>query len=821
MVIQHNMPMMFAQKEYKITTDKQKKSAEKLSSGYKINRAADDAAGLSISEKMRWQIRGLNKAEQNIQDGISYCNVAEGALGEVHAMLDRVKELSVQAANDTNTDSDRQALDAEVQQLNEQINNIFKETSFNTMPIWQAAYVPSAGGADVKDFSLYNVTDATGKTYAGGITYMEHRYSWADLGVGFDASTGTFTETKEYSVNIPNAGTDGTTGNDAGSTADNYIGQAAFKLHTVAGQRDIMIDKTYKWSADDLGIYIDGVMTKGANPKEGDTTWGAMGLTKGQFVPEGTYAFNYYGMEVSFDVPAGGAEWDDFVGGINNPHMEIDWHSTYVGNISNEVADISNVPTSITINASNKDYISTDTDAAYTIKADADGVWMENGIDAVSQFNKDSAISGTLTKWENLGNTDDANNTGNHNIGSWGENGNSTSNVSVGENTTYHYENSAFQVGNNGKFSYDLNIFHDASLGGVIEDVSATKFSNRGITSPTDVTLNVKSADGKMSLTGGNSTLNFITQRDRLGREYNSDTELFASGKITRNTVNGNYELELAGSSNSSMKDTFFMADSDGFEKKIVEALKNAKSTVEGNGTYSASTGLNLGSYEMKFQNAAGDKVSFNLDLSSLNYGDVKNFTDDTDFSNYVKNQIDSLFTEASDTNNAGNIKISGNGQTTQTISMTEKNTSQNRIVHSAKVEGFDMSINIQAGAMNGQLIGLSYSYLRLGSLDMSGASVSTRSAAEMTISRVDKAIEKVSEQRSLFGAYTNRLEHAYNVDANIEENTQASESRIRDTDMATEMMEYSKNNILAQAGQAIITQANQQVQGVVTLLQA
>ena len=113
MVVQHNMSAMNANRNLGVTTGMQAKSSEKLSSGYKINRAADDAAGLSISEKMRSQIRGLNKASDNAQDGISLIQTAEGALNESHSILQRMRELSVQAANGTETDDDREAVQNE------------------------------------------------------------------------------------------------------------------------------------------------------------------------------------------------------------------------------------------------------------------------------------------------------------------------------------------------------------------------------------------------------------------------------------------------------------------------------------------------------------------------------------------------------------------------------------------------------------------------------------------------------------------------------------------------------------------------------------
>ena len=133
MVVQHNLTAMNSNRQLGITTSAQAKSAEKLSSGYRINRAGDDAAGLSISEKMRSQIRGLNKASDNAADGISLIQTAEGALNETHSILQRMNELATQAANDTNTTVDRNAIKAEIDQLTEEINRIQSTTQFNTM----------------------------------------------------------------------------------------------------------------------------------------------------------------------------------------------------------------------------------------------------------------------------------------------------------------------------------------------------------------------------------------------------------------------------------------------------------------------------------------------------------------------------------------------------------------------------------------------------------------------------------------------------------------------------------------------------------------
>ena len=131
MVVQHNLTAMNSNRMLGITTKAQAKSTEKLSSGYKINRAADDAAGLAISEKMRKQIRGLTQASSNAQDGISAVQTAEGALTEVQDMLQRMNELAVKAANGTNSTSDRDAIQAEIDQLVTEIDRVSETTKFN------------------------------------------------------------------------------------------------------------------------------------------------------------------------------------------------------------------------------------------------------------------------------------------------------------------------------------------------------------------------------------------------------------------------------------------------------------------------------------------------------------------------------------------------------------------------------------------------------------------------------------------------------------------------------------------------------------------
>ena len=140
MVVQHNMTAMNANRQLGVTVTSQRKVTEKLSSGYKVNRAADDAAGLTISEKMRSQIRGLTQASSNAQDGVSCVQTAEGALTEVHSMLQRMNELAVKAANGTNTTADRKAIQFEVDALICEIDRVKQSTQFNTLNLLDGTF---------------------------------------------------------------------------------------------------------------------------------------------------------------------------------------------------------------------------------------------------------------------------------------------------------------------------------------------------------------------------------------------------------------------------------------------------------------------------------------------------------------------------------------------------------------------------------------------------------------------------------------------------------------------------------------------------------
>jgi len=178
MVVQHNLRAMNSNRQLGLTTAAQSKSTEKLSSGYRVNRAADDAAGLAISEKMRRQVKGLTQASRNAQDGISAVQTAEGALNEVHDMLQRMNQLAVQAANDTNMSKDREYIKSELDQLSAEIDRVKSTTTFNEQSLLNG---------DFKDKKL-QVGSENGQTIEISIDNMSASELGVDTG-SLDVST--------------------------------------------------------------------------------------------------------------------------------------------------------------------------------------------------------------------------------------------------------------------------------------------------------------------------------------------------------------------------------------------------------------------------------------------------------------------------------------------------------------------------------------------------------------------------------------------------------------------------------------------------------
>ena len=282
MVVQHNITAMNANRMLGVTSGLQAKSTEKLSSGYKINRAADDAAGLSISEKMRKQIRGLSQASDNAEDGISCVQTAEGALTEVHSMLQRMNELAVKAGNGTMSEDDRQNVQDEIDQLVDEIDRVSETTKFNETYLLKGDNTSNGNTKSLKTGAEIGQIDGLTVTAKADAKYTDND----DVKIGkvivksSDTNVVTVDTTKltEAAGNIAKITTDGTevvvTKNDGKTdtyaTVDKF--KAAYAGLDIAGAGAVTISKTLDTATANTDGTVTGTYTGNLNSyKVGDS----------------------------------------------------------------------------------------------------------------------------------------------------------------------------------------------------------------------------------------------------------------------------------------------------------------------------------------------------------------------------------------------------------------------------------------------------------------------------------------------------------------------------------------------------------------------
>lgn len=286
MIINHNMGAINAQRNMGINSGAASKSMEKLSSGLRINRAGDDAAGLSISEKMRAQIRGLDQASTNAEDGISMIQTAEGALNETHSILQRMRELSVQAGNDTNADTDRAAIQEEINQLTSEINRIGNTTEFNTQKLLKGdgstnlkginadltAVTTSVAGTDASSTEAISTVNlgaiTTGKQLTVNINGTDFKISFAADGTD-DTKAGEVTTVSdtEISINI------GKTAIVEGDALDTKVSESVGKaLQEMIDKNDSLKDN-FKVTTNGAGaISVEALKTGDYSGSKGNIT---------------------------------------------------------------------------------------------------------------------------------------------------------------------------------------------------------------------------------------------------------------------------------------------------------------------------------------------------------------------------------------------------------------------------------------------------------------------------------------------------------------------------------------------------------------------
>jgi flagellin len=296
--INHNIAALNTYRQLTANNIVQQKSLGKLSSGLRINSAADDAAGLAISEKMRGQIRGLEQATRNAQDGISLIQTAEGALNETHSILQRMRELAVQSSNDTNTETDRKELQKEVDQLASELSRISNNTEFNTKNLLGGAFYGTFHIGANEDQSLglsINAMDATTLGLTENVASVSAKVDGIGL-IGADITSGSYFTEGTYTVELSSDGTSATLKDSDGNsvaTATGLTSTAAETITFTSGSNEITVHK--------VATFADGasetvtISASGADLSDTTNTAGLTGvqMSSTDALAEGTYTVTF------------------------------------------------------------------------------------------------------------------------------------------------------------------------------------------------------------------------------------------------------------------------------------------------------------------------------------------------------------------------------------------------------------------------------------------------------------------------------------------------------------------------------------------------
>ena len=839
LVVQHNLEAMFANKQLNITTDKKAKNTEKLSSGYRINRAADDAAGLSISEKLRFQVRGLEKASQNILDGVGYVQTGEGALNEVHAMLNRIKELATQASNDTNTESDRDQIDREIQEIKKETKRIFNDTEFNTIKIFRAPYLPDISSMP-DDFKIFNDGSASNM---GGVLINNKRYTWDELGLPADHGDWE----KKF-------------------TDDN--GELIY-LKLDAGQDRSQIRREYQMDADGSGIYINNL--RAANWSD---------ITKS----DGSINFEFHKMNITIDVDDPDNQ-EDLVAHLKKDNISvISWDAYPMSTTGHSAVQSAADNMVLNVTDSNKNSIE---NTSFSIKADNTNVWVEQNVGGTK-------TAGTAKSWRSF---TDLNGHG-YSITDFGATNDTAHNVTdnpngnpvtLDDDARYNFTDTTNWDGRtnnpNDTLGFDFNFVTDeVSLAEAAKGISQS-LSGSSVSAPiNNITTN------NSNVTSTSNSLSFHFQRDKLDRVFGSDGTAVTPMQITverEKNVTGyvtDYEQRKELTQLYERESQLYYKDKNGQEQQyngetcyeLDDDPSNARDTdgrryKEATGAPDATKYVSIDSQyvENKIYEVCSYKYTVNkggnpiLTASSGPFvnttTDIKDATDGTvstasgsqtftytkadgslgtEYNNKTNlairsitlsdggsNSITLRYDDRSDTGNSANdsvgVTINPKGSATRTYTKVRNDGSgaSSTTNLNIKINPPEKLVHIQSGALAFQNIDIRYSALSNTIVGISGINTLTYGDSQNAMQMADDAIDFISTVRSGFGAQQNRLEHAYAADQNTRENTDAAESRIRDTDMAKEMVNDSKHSILEQAGQSMLAQANQNKQGILQLL--
>jgi flagellin len=783
MRINHNLTAINTHRQMGISELDGSKSMEKLSSGFRINRAGDDAAGLAISEKMRGQVRGLSMSSKNSSDTISLIQTAEGALAETHSILQRMRELSVQSANDTNTDKDREELQAEVTQLKAEIDRIGNTTEFNTKKLLEGS---ATGVRDEitgtlrvnnnssvvidanKEKAMYD-SIANDKSWAFDGAYMLVKTNQTH-----DADGNNVFKAEDYNL----VGPDGNVYKFKTYTPDTKVLANGLNENIIIaeGGETRNYNTTTVKSLDALDATLAQVnktysTTAGTAPTDGTSVIIGAELTEKDLqkvamdsilVAGSSFTLSATGKFV--DITKAGGPGSLGIG-TTRVTLESDGRLTLAG-ITAKVE----VGQSVTL------------DDGTVIKNNGGGtVSVENGSLKIggSGLVAADATPGNINVKEftlaaqSAVNLNSTVTTGDVSLvlasNLLVEKGTITSNVTIGNSAGLGY----------GEVSY-LETGSVLAKGTILNTTNmdwSLKIEAKGkeVEIKWDNTAKVLAVGGEMVAAGKSITLE---DGSVLSHNATLANPTVATGDIF--VEHGSIKLaESVGGTTPPFVNGFLIAK----DSTLVAGSRIGTS---------ATTGI----HEIRLM--AGTVVTEgNAD---------KTFSGSVNFADQGKNMQFSANT--------------GNGLDTRYYDL--KVTDSFTFIFSkydAASSALNDSIMSQIGANSGQTTFLSINDMRCKALGVADVDISTKWGAATAIETVNNALQKVSHQRSSLGALQNRLEHAIKNLDTAAENLQAAESRIRDVDMAKEVMEFTRNNILQQASQAMLAQANQQPQSVLQLL--
>lgn len=771
MRVYHNIPALFTYNALNGTNESLQKSINKLSTGLRINTAADDAAGLAISEKMRAQVRGLDMAVRNAQDGISMIQTAEGALNETHSILQRMRELAVQAANDTLTANDRQVIQLEIDQLKEEVDRIASTTQFNKKKLLDgtASVLWSADKLETKAFvrgSLRQVDQFGQKAAAEGNFKIAIN---ATPGQGQIQKSDVF-KIKHENV-MMNVSVNTLEGVNGVSIDGLPAGDYTLNLKRVSAA-SAAVDAT----ANLVSWYgFDGLVVSGAN-----ATANANILFEVVNVDTVAKQVTFRGVSYVLDKNGNLTNYVDeniVVGTAGMTYTGLGVKLVLSGISSNNIANANEgdkLVYQVNASAAASDIVATwdfDINSAWPLG------WSGTGSLAFA-FNGTGVDNKTVhfrTFYLNTAN-------GVTYEGDISARFGKLANVAAGETVTGASFTAAYvgQVAANDVMLRDLDRFWDANGRFLLEDpqtitliqgdgtkASVTLYATdtiRNVREKLNAAIRDQLGQGQYVSSNADKFVTYVSEDD----EASNTPEAVAGTFVIRSVIAGtNGEISFAG-------------DEDVIKALSLSVIQESKENEFRVSAQDAHSGATV---------ASNVKVTGNLLIG------------------IVHPNVDVEFDPMAD------IAVSWNANTRQFELAAESGTYETSL-HLA-----DNSTVFQIGANESEDMGVDIGDMSARSLGIHRVLVTDRDSASRSITIIDSALDCVSNQRAKLGAYQNRLEHTINNLNTASQNLTAAESRIRDLDMAKEMMNFTKLQILMQAGNAMLAQANTLPQAVLQLL--